>query len=87
MFTREVVITEMLYGFDQKNQFFWGVVLVEVQYFETGTRYGPDILQLCGKKIKTKSQKCWGKLAGNLFAIHLSPILNGVGSNLKDSRP
>ena len=28
---REVIITSILYGFDQKNQIFWGVLLVEVQ--------------------------------------------------------
>ena len=28
---REVIITSILLGFDQKNRFFWGVVLVEVQ--------------------------------------------------------
>ena len=45
------------------------MVLVQVQYFETGTRYGPEILQLCGKKIKTKSQKSWEKIADNFFAL------------------
>ena len=29
--TREVVTTSILYEFDQKNLFFWGVVLVQVQ--------------------------------------------------------
>ena len=28
---REIIITSILYWFDQKNHFFWGVVLVEVQ--------------------------------------------------------
>ena len=37
--------------------------------------------------IKTKSQKCLGKLAGKLFALPPSPILNSVESKLKDSRP
>ena len=37
--------------------------------------------------IKTRSQKFWEKLAGNLFALPLPPILNGVDSELKDSRP
>ena len=37
--------------------------------------------------IKTKSQKCLGKLAGKLFALPPSPILNRVESKLKDSRP
>ena len=45
------------------------------------------MLQLSGKMIKTKSQKCLGKLAGKLFALPPSPILNRVESELKDSRP
>ena len=68
-FVREVIITQILYGFDQKKRFFWRVVLVQVQWFETGTRYGSETLELCGKMYKTKSQKCWGKLTGNLFCI------------------
>ena len=28
---REVIITSILWGFEQKNQFFWGVLLAEVQ--------------------------------------------------------
>ena len=33
------------------------MMLVQVQ-FETGIRYGPEISQVCGKKIKTESQNC-----------------------------
>ena len=62
----EVIIAQILYGFDQKNRFFWRMVLAQVQWFEIRTRYGPEILQLRGKMIKTQSQKCWEKLAGNL---------------------
>ena len=47
----------MLYEFDQKNRLFWGIVLVQVQQFEIGTRYDPELLQLCGKMIKTKKQE------------------------------
>ena len=49
--------------------------------------YGPEILQLCGKKIQTKSQKYWRKLAGNPFALPPPPILNRNESGFKDSRP
>ena len=28
---REVIVTSILYGFDQKTLYFWGVVLVQVQ--------------------------------------------------------
>ena len=36
---REVIMTWHLQGFDQQN-FFWGVLLVQVQQFGTGARYG-----------------------------------------------
>ena len=41
----------------KKKQFFKGVVYVQVQWFRTGTRYGLEILQQCGKRVKAKSQK------------------------------
>ena len=28
---REIIASSILQGFDQKNRFFWGVVLVEIQ--------------------------------------------------------
>ena len=31
--------------------------MVQVQEFETGTRYGLEIFHQCGKKFNTKSQK------------------------------
>ena len=36
------------------------MALVQVQQFETGTRYGLKILHQCGKRVKTKSQKVLG---------------------------
>ena len=47
---REVIITSILQGFDQKNHLLWGVVLIQVQWFGTGTRYGLEIFHECGKK-------------------------------------
>ena len=58
--TREVITTSILQGFDQKNRFLWGVALVQVQQFGTGTRYKLEILHQSVKKVKTKSQKFWG---------------------------
>ena len=55
------------------------------QLLKTGTRYGLEILQLCGKMIKAKSQKCRGKLAENLFVLPLPPIMNMVESELSQS--
>ena len=63
------------------------MVLAQVFKFKTSTRYGPEILQLCGRIIKIKCQKCWGKLAGNLSTLLLPPILNRVKNELADSRP
>ena len=54
---RKVTIISILQGFDQKNCFFCGVVLVQVQQFGTGTRYELWILHHCGKRVKTKNQK------------------------------
>ena len=42
----------------QKNQFFWGVFLVQVHQFGTGTRY--VALHKCGKKVETIIQKIFG---------------------------
>ena len=55
---REVAINEILYGFHLKNRFLKAVVLVQVFQVKTSTRYGPEILQLSGKIIKTEVQKC-----------------------------
>ena len=48
----EVITTSILLEFDQKNRFFCGVVLVQVQEFGK-----LEILHQCGKRVKTKSQK------------------------------
>ena len=37
--------------------------------------------------IKSKGQKCWRKLAGNLFALPPPLILNKVKNELADSHP
>ena len=70
-----------------KEKNYLRVVLVQVFKFKTGTSYGPEILQLCGKIIKSKGQKCWGKLAGKPFALPPPTILNRVENESADSRP
>ena len=77
--------------FDQKNHFFWGVGLVQVQLFGTDTKYELEILHQCGKRVKTKSQKVLeansyicksyrGKAGrgegGGLFALALPPTIS-----------
>ena len=52
---RKVIIISILQGFDQKKTIFWGVVLVQVQKFGTGTRYGLEALHQCDKMVETKS--------------------------------
>ena len=46
---KEVIITSILKGFDQKKQF-----------FGTGTRYSLENLGQCGKRVKNKIQKDLG---------------------------
>ena len=57
---REVIITLILQGFDQKNHFSWGFVLIQGQLSGTGTRYGLKFLRQCGKRVKIKNQKVVG---------------------------
>ena len=56
---REVIITQSLYGFDQKNRLFSMGDLGWNSLIKNQARYGPEILQLCGKAIKTKGGKCF----------------------------
>ena len=56
----EVIKTSFLYRFDQKNNFFWGMTLVQVQPIGTGSSYRHEILYQRGKRVKTKSQKVLG---------------------------
>ena len=53
----KVIITSILFGFDQKKHFFSGELLVQVQYFGIGTRYDLDILHQCGKGLKSENFK------------------------------
>ena len=50
-----------------KKTIFWGVLLAQVQWFRTSTRYGLQILHLCDKRFKTKflgANSCFWKLQG-----------------------
>ena len=57
---KEVIKTSILYSGDQKNDYFWGVTLVQVQPIVTGSKYRREILYQRGKRIKTISQKVLG---------------------------
>ena len=68
------------------------MVLVQVQSFETGTRYELEIFCYCGKRVKTKSQKVLGAKSyvcrsyrgktGRGGAFSPPRILNRVNSNV-----
>ena len=59
---KEVIITSIELGFDQKNWFLWGVVFFQVQWFGAGSRYGLDNFPQCEKKVKEKSESIEGQL-------------------------
>ena len=56
----EVFATSISKGFDQKNNLFWSVVLIQVQWFGTATKYGLEILHQSSKRVEAKSQKVLG---------------------------
>ena len=56
------------------------MALVQVQQFETGTRYGLKILHQCGKRVKTKSQKVLG---ANCYVFRSYKRENGRGPLMK----
>ena len=62
---REVIIRQIIYEFVQKTEF-------EGWSWFNVNNYGPEILQQCGKKIKTKGQKVLRKLEGGIFALSRS---------------
>ena len=41
----------------RKINFFWGVLLIQIQLHGTGTRYVLENLQQCGKSFKNKSHR------------------------------
>ena len=47
IYIKKVTETSILSGFDQKGQFFGVLLLVQSQYFGTGTRHGFEILHHC----------------------------------------
>ena len=53
------LITSISQGFHQKNHFFWGMVLVQVQKFGIGTRYDLEILHQCGKRANLFGAKSY----------------------------
>ena len=54
---REVIITSIFIKIWPEKPFFWGVMLVQVQLFGSGTRYGFEILHQLAKGSKLKVRK------------------------------
>ena len=52
-------MTSILYGLDKKKQFFWGVLLVQVQKFCTGNRYALKFCIRMVKDLKLKVKSFW----------------------------
>ena len=76
---REVIIILILWGFDQKNNFFWGVILVQVNYLGLALGMSLKSYASVAKGLKLKVRKFWElipkfvevtreKLVGGLFA-------------------
>ena len=65
------IITSIWYEFDQKNQFFWGMFLVQAQWLGASTRYGLEILHK-SEVSGTNSYVCRSyrlKTGRSLFAL------------------
>ena len=56
---RDVIITSILEGSDQKNHFFWGVVLVQVQQFGTALGMALKFCTSVTKGLKLKVRELW----------------------------
>ena len=60
IYMRDVIITSILEGSDQKNHYFLRGGLGSSSIIWDGTRYGLEILHQCDKRIKTKSKRAVG---------------------------
>ena len=87
IFVREVIITQILYGFDQKIRFFEGWSWFNFNNLRLILCKALKVYSSMGRRLKLKLRKCWGKLVGGLFALSPPPILNRVRNELADSRP
>ena len=54
---KEVIMTSIFKGFDQRERCFEGVFLVPFQEFGTNTKYGLKMLHECGKRIQLQVTK------------------------------
>ena len=87
IFMREVIITQILYGFHQKTRIFGGWSWFNFNNLRLVLCKALKVYNSMGRRLKLKLRKCWGKLVGGLFALSPPPILNRVKNELADSRP
>ena len=91
---KKVIITSVLQDFEQKTTFFWEVVLVQIHWFGTGSRFktgsGIKVLRQCRTELKLKVRKILGlipsfvevafeKLIRGSFAHPLPPSPSWIG--------
>ena len=80
---REVIITPILYGFDQKNNFLRGG-LDSSSIIWNWFRYGFEILHQSGKRLKPKIRKVLG---ANLYVCRSYRRKTGKGGGIFDPNP
>ena len=88
IFMREVIISQIIYGFVQKADFErWSSFNVNTAVWQKDQN---SVTKSVTKRLKLKVKKCWGKLEGGISALSPSVLLppsNSVKNDLADSRP
>ena len=87
IFMRAVIITQILYGFDQKNRFFEARSWFKFNNLRLVLGKALKFLHQYGKKFKTKIQKVLRKTSRDLFPRSRPPILNKVKNELTEFCP
>ena len=86
IFMREVIISQIVYGFVQKADF-KGRSWFNVDNLELAPDMALEIYSSVAKRLKLKMKKCWGKLEGSFLHFPSPVILNSIKNDLADSRP
>ena len=86
IFMREVIISQIVYGFVQKADF-EGWSWFNFDYLELTPGMALKIYSSVAKRLKLKIKKCWGKLEGSFLHFPSPAILNSIKNDLADSRP
>ena len=86
IFMREVIISQIIYGFVQKTDFD-GWSWFNVNNLRLALGMTLKFYSSVAKRWKLKVKKCWGKLEGGILHSPRPLILNSVKKDLADSRP